>query len=211
MPEARAALEARGIRTVVDFRDQEERDLAPDGELATVREICAFSLRPGTIVDFYAANTVAEAEANMETLYRLLPSAGIAQYRAFFALLADREKAPLLFHCSAGKDRTGLAAALILAALGAARETIIEDYCLSAPCLAGKYDHVIARHPAAEPYMTVRRNFIMNALHVIDTEMGGMDHYLVETLGAVPAVLRELYVEPVAAAAPGPADTGTGG
>jgi protein-tyrosine phosphatase len=213
LPEAKAELEARDIRTIVDFRDQEERDLNPDSSLATVRETCALSLRTGAIVDFFGAKTVAEAEANMETLYRRLPAAGIDQYRTLFALLADREKVPLLFHCSAGKDRTGLAAALILAALGAARETIIEDYCLSAPCLAGKYDAIIARYPAAEPYMTVRRNFIMSALHVIDTGMGGMERYLVETLGAAPAVLRELYVEPDTnrKTVSAPFDTGSGG
>ena len=53
-----------------------------------------------------------------------------SQYRRMFKqLLADN--VPLAFNCSAGKDRTGVAAALILTALGVSRETVIQDYLLS--------------------------------------------------------------------------------
>lgn len=53
-------------------------------------------------------------------------------YKEFFSILSEKENAPLLFHCSAGKDRTGIAAALLLLALGVDRETVTEDYMLSA-------------------------------------------------------------------------------
>ena len=43
----------------------------------------------------------------------------------------ETDKTPLMFHCTAGKDRAGFAAALFLAALGVERETIIEDYMLT--------------------------------------------------------------------------------
>jgi hypothetical protein len=52
----------------------------------------------------------------------------IGAYRSLFDLLLEPDRHALLFHCSAGKDRTGLAAALILTALGASRETVMEDY-----------------------------------------------------------------------------------
>lgn len=52
------------------------------------------------------------------------------KYATMFRRLADGET-PLLFHCSAGKDRTGAGAALLLTALGVDRETIVQDYALS--------------------------------------------------------------------------------
>jgi protein-tyrosine phosphatase len=64
------------------------------------------------------------------------------QYNAFFRILLEAE-GPVLFHCSAGKDRTGVAAALLLSALGVERETVIQDYLLSAQYVADKYYPVV--------------------------------------------------------------------
>ena len=50
------------------------------------------------------------------------------EYKSFFEMLMETDRTPLMFHCTAGKDRAGFAAALFLAALGVERETIIEDY-----------------------------------------------------------------------------------
>jgi protein-tyrosine phosphatase len=196
--ETRAALEARRIRTIVDFRAPDERARVPDGAIATVRQNRSLPIDAGNIIDFYQARNAGDAERLMEELYRRLPGVVIPPYRALFRLLEARENAPLLFHCSAGKDRTGLAAALILTALGVDRETIIEDYLLSAECLRGKYDAFVADNPASEPFMTVRRNFITAALKAIDTGSGGMDYYLRKTLGVDVETLRDLYVEPAA-------------
>jgi protein-tyrosine phosphatase len=66
----------------------------------------------------------------MAELYRLLPYAYAGRYRRLFEMLETGET-PLLFHCSAGKDRAGVAAALLLTALGIPRATIIEDYAMS--------------------------------------------------------------------------------
>jgi protein-tyrosine phosphatase len=194
--ETGAALEARNIKTIVDFRDDEERRYAPDGEIATVRNRHILSISAGSIINFAGARNVGDAEILMEALYQKLPEAVIPPYRVLFQLLRDKENAPLLFHCSAGKDRTGLAAALILSALGVERETIIADYLLSAECLKGKYDGFIDKNPESEPFMTVRRNFIAAALRTIDEDMGGMDRYLRETLGADIDALRNIYLEP---------------
>jgi protein-tyrosine phosphatase len=193
--ETRAELEARNIKTIVDFRDTRERDAMPDGEIATVQNRCDLSISAGSIVDFYEVLNVADAENMMEELYRKMPAAATLQYRAFFALLQAQKNLPLLFHCSAGKDRTGIAAALILSALGVDRNIIIDDYLLSAEGLRGKYDDFIARNPASEPFMTVRRNFIEAALNAIDGGPGGMDRYLREDLGADVKTLKNLYIE----------------
>jgi protein-tyrosine phosphatase len=81
----------------------------------------------------------------------------------FFRLLAEREVYPLLFHCSAGRDRTGVGAALILSLLGVDRERIVADFLESnqsfpnAPLVAEQLDPVfelIDKNGGAEGFMT---------------------------------------------------------
>lgn len=62
--------------------------------------------------------------------YRTMPSTYAPAYTEMFDQLANGSL-PLAFNCSAGKDRTGVAAALLLSALGVPRETVVEDYALS--------------------------------------------------------------------------------
>jgi protein-tyrosine phosphatase len=69
---------------------------------------------------------------------------------ASLELIADRNNHPLVFHCSLGKDRTGLLAAMLLAAAGVTDEDIIEDYILSAPFMPAIRDH-LTNDPAARP------------------------------------------------------------
>jgi len=61
--------------------------------------------------------------------------------RGFFELLANRRSLPLLFHCSAGKDRTGVLTALLLESLGTPRELILDDYMQSVRNSAGLVVH----------------------------------------------------------------------
>jgi protein tyrosine/serine phosphatase len=65
-------------------------------------------------------------------------------------LIADGNNHPLVFHCSLGKDRTGLLAAMLLAAAGVIDEDIIEDYILSAPFMPAIRDR-LTNDPAARP------------------------------------------------------------
>jgi protein-tyrosine phosphatase len=194
-PEDRELLEKRNIKTIVDFRDKEEQTLAPDGAIGTVTSIRWLPIDAGSILDMTRISTNSEGEAVMEKLYRILAEYARSQYGEFFALLSNSANPPLLFHCSAGKDRTGLAAALVLSALGAGRETIIADYLLSEECLKGKYQTWIASNPGQEPLMSVRRSYLEAAFDTIDRIYGGMDRYLRDELGADPELLREMYTE----------------
>ncbi len=55
----------------------------------------------------------------------------LGDWQSFFRILAEREVYPLLFHCSAGRDRTGVGAAMLLEMLGVARARILEDFLVS--------------------------------------------------------------------------------
>jgi protein-tyrosine phosphatase len=55
----------------------------------------------------------------------------LGDWQSFFRILAEREVYPLLFHCSAGRDRTGVGAAILLEMLGVSRDRILEDFLVS--------------------------------------------------------------------------------
>jgi protein-tyrosine phosphatase len=101
-------------------------------------------------------------------------------WRAFFDLLAEREVYPLLFHCSAGRDRTGVGAAILLEMLGVSRERIIVDFLISNETF---------------PKMLLDGNQLAPIFAMID-ENGGIDRFVHELLGidsgAIAAIREDL-------------------
>lgn len=138
-------------------------------------------------------------------LYRgfLLSERGRKGYRRFFqALLELPEGHAALWHCTDGKDRTGVAAMLLLSALGASRQTIMEDYLLTNDYNAT----TIARASAAldrtpmDPQTKRQMTFGMGAVYeeyleaafaALDETYGSVEAYLAEELG-VGAAEREV-------------------
>jgi protein-tyrosine phosphatase len=185
---------------VVDFRSAEERDVV--FELPSLTKNAVLSIDAGNLMGTLVNNgewlyndSTEGAEEEMIKLYSILPIEGIPFYRELFSLLSRPENTPLLFHCAAGKDRTGMAAALILYALGASRETIMEDYLASTEYLRPYWKQFIDTRPHILPYMTVKQEYLQTAFSVLDN-YGGIDNYLTKELGADTACLQEFYTEP---------------
>ena len=130
-------LEGLGIRVVCDLRSAAERGDEPtrwQGD-APPRFVAWDEPIDEAESPLHAALTADDrsqevVRSAMARLYRVLPYAYAGRYRRLFELLESGET-PLVFHCSAGKDRAGVAAALLLTALGVPRETVIEDYAMS--------------------------------------------------------------------------------
>ncbi len=187
-------LAAIPIVSYVDFRDSNEIKAAPDRRPATLRHDFLIPVGAGSIVelkDLRTGNTGDLLVWGNQMFVRDFQH----EFTRFFRILSDPGNTPLLFHCSAGKDRTGYAAALFLSALGVDRETVIADYMLSAETLRDKYAADVAKYPELEPLMTVQRRYIEGAFEVIDKEYGGVEKYLTEYLGVDLALLRSLYLE----------------
>jgi protein-tyrosine phosphatase len=198
----RRFLENLGIKTVVDFRSEEERKAFPEIMPKTVERVVELPIDAGNLMGaVFSADggwtyppTAAEAVADMEKLYTALPEEAIPKYRVLFSLLADPENTPLLFHCTAGKDRTGLAAALLLHALGADIETIFVDYLFSAVCLRSRYQGKAEVGPNMIPYWTVQESYLKTAFEKIK-DYGGMDRYISKELEVDVERLRSLYTK----------------
>ena len=193
-PEDRAHLAHFGLTTVVDLRETHELAREPNGlaglEGIAVEHVEVWSLinasgiepvDPWDITGFYLA---------------ALDHAGPA-FATAARLLADAEGAAM-FHCTVGKDRTGLLALLILETVGVTREAIIEDFALTEPRIGPIRERLLLD---AERRGIARRDFVRllgatpdliePALEHLDRRHGGAEAYLLRH-GAAPATLAGL-------------------
>ena len=221
-----AYLESRRIRVVCDFRDIHERTAQPVNwptEHAPMILSDDYSMNNAGMMPKGPPATWTEKEAKtaLTASYPRLLATFNGQYRRMFAELL-KGHAPLAFNCSAGKDRTGIAAALILTALGVPRRTVVEDYTATNRYLnSGK---ILAQgsapanmmgkpvNPKADPaamlgqmkpgalhaLMAADPSYIEAALAVMDRHPGGNAGYLRDELGlgrGEITKLRQMYLE----------------
>ena len=171
-PRELRVLDSMGVAQVFDLRAENEAAEFPDTlpEGAAYRAIPAFADRgdAGRLLQMdltsriQSVRTRADAEPvrrMFQGIYAELPFGNPAYRSALNALDMpdDARSLPLILHCTAGKDRTGVCCALILLALGAPREAVLEDYLLSKPYreesnrrLLAYYEGLGASQPALE-------------------------------------------------------------
>jgi protein-tyrosine phosphatase len=120
----------------------------------------------------------------------------------FFTLLSDPDHRPLLFHCTGGKDRTGVGAALVLLSLGVPEETVVGDYGLSdgynADVRRTIYDHLRpfgVDISIVEPYFTAPESRIRALLKYVDAHYGSAVAYLNQKAGVSAALVNRLKAE----------------
>ena len=126
-------------------------------------------------------------------------SAGV--WREVFELLADPENLPLVFHCSAGKDRTGACSALILRLLGISREDIIADHQLSNLYIKPITNEIIKKlkeqgldSDKLLPFLTAPLNGIEAFLNMIDTQFSSVESYLKSVVGLSEECLANIKI-----------------
>lgn len=187
--------------SVVDFRSTEEIQQAPDVNPKSVKENYPYSISPGNLAEAASSMNLSDIQGGkvdslMMELNELLvtDSAAIKKYIDFFALLQNEEKVPLMFHCSAGKDRTGMGAALTLLSLGVDEETVMNDYLLSNKYLDDKYGKYKEEYPALAPLFGVKEQFIKAGLDRIKKDHGSVENYLKNVLKVDIDKMREMYL-----------------
>ena len=152
-------------------------------DLRTAREIAKDGLdRPGLEIPRKLALPMHNSYGRGQQAYHSYIREGDSVVRSFFEMLGRSESYPVLFHCSAGKDRTGILAALVLWSLGAEREVILDDYLQSQRNAAG---------------LIVKPEWIGEVFQYVD-ECGGIEAYLSKVGVSTETVerLREELVEP---------------
>lgn len=118
-----------GFDTVVDLRSQEELELYPNhwAQKSGINYLTqSYSMKAFTA----AMENASGAPTDMGALYKTMPYTLKPQLKMYFDQAINGE-APLVVNCSAGQDRTGIASALMLSALGVPRQHVVQDYVLS--------------------------------------------------------------------------------
>lgn len=188
------------LTTVFDFRTQKEVQAAPDRLPSTVKQVIHRPLAPGNVapgeIQHGKFGAYDDTDAFMRVVYRELASdAGInAVYREFFRLIQNEDAIPILFHCTAGKDRTGMAAAFLLFALGVDRETIIDDYMASNAYLAGKYTLLTKDNPQLAVLYSVKPEYLLTGIETMEKSHGTVENYLSRVLDVDIAAMRSRYL-----------------
>jgi protein-tyrosine phosphatase len=194
---------------IVDLRGPSELETAPDQPIAhanyyhlptvdmnDVRPITTAdgSRRVSTSIDLVddpARPTPEQMSAILDQVYVLLATTerATASYRRFFELLLEAAGRPLLWHCTQGKDRTGVAALLLLCALGFDEATAIQEYMLTVQYFQGVLDHLAADGASAadlafyHPIMIPEARRLHLYLDTINHTHGSLDTYLRSSLG----------------------------
>ena len=141
--------------------------------------------------------TSADVVGHMQDTYRGFVRHNTHRFSSLFGHLLESDD-PLVFHCTAGKDRTGFAAALILLALGVSHDDVLRDYMLTNQRLKPKTEWKGLAPDVASVLYRVQPEFLEAAFDAVRDKYGGVDNYLRDGLNLREperARLQELYLE----------------
>jgi protein-tyrosine phosphatase len=209
------ALGRLGLTDLLDLRHGSEIETAPPDRLPAGPQVAHIPIYdPAHPVFTYLSAVLLghDLSAYAELAVEGTPSAMLAIYRWFVSAPAARTafgtavrriaatSGPVLFHCSAGKDRTGWLSAILLGALGVERSVIVEDYLLSNEVTARDNERLLGvlgsrRGVPAEvlrPVISVVPDYLDEAYAAVKAHHGTFDRYLRDGLGLDEAELAAL-------------------
>ena len=182
-----SALSGLGLRRVCDLRGVEERALAvcaiPDAHVHSLPIEPTIVQRLNNLREAGHALSVDDTVNLMRQTYRGFVENETTQFAMLFEhLLASDE--PVVFHCTAGKDRTGFAAAMILSALGVGRDTVLQDYLLTNEVMPSETAERAGVPPEIVAiYYRVREAFLAASFEALEAGFGSVEGYLRNGLG----------------------------
>jgi protein-tyrosine phosphatase len=195
-PEDLARLASLGIGHSLDFRGNAESTATPY-DIAGVQRL-SLAIEPTVIARMQAlvaqgiVPTTEETVAMMQETYRDFVNHNAGTFGRFLKHLLE-QPTPQVFHCTAGKDRTGFAAALLLSALGVDRATIEHDYLLTNQLYKRDSRLEGTGHPHVMKVLwQVQPEFLHAAFDAVDAQHGGMQDYFHGAIGLSPQELAEL-------------------
>jgi protein-tyrosine phosphatase len=210
-PADSAQLTQLGVRTICDLRRADERAREPTRWPALEATMLSWDdgSNPPAVMGRVGKSRPVDAAAMREAMidmYRDLPRWIAPRIRGLFDCVSE-QRTPVVVHCSAGKDRTGFAVAMLLAALGVDATTIMQDYLYTNE--VGNFEEFARRrraaqlgvadaaHPLTRTPPEIRKvlfaadpEYLGAALRQLDEEFGGVAGYLRESVGLGDAQLE---------------------
>lgn len=201
-------LAGRGLRCVVDFRADDEVRRDPSRLPPTVVSVVRIPMadrhqnHQSQLERIKSGDITRVTTDELTALYIGMLDDHAERFAEFAAVAADVDNWPLLFHCTAGKDRTGIATALLLTAVGVAHDDVLDEYDLtnsqhSKRRLREVRPELLAAGvdiDAVMPLLVAPREVLAGALSYLDDSFGGAASYLVHAGGLEPAVVEMLRV-----------------
>jgi protein-tyrosine phosphatase len=202
---------ALGVKTVYDLRSEEENESFPQRlpEIVPVKVVNLPVFYQGLDPRVMARRIVISGDVEEGDFHHIMIEAYQTyaiefrpQWSALLKGLAEPGTPPALIHCTYGRDRTGVAVALILSSIGVPQEKVMEDYLLSNKFWESKTDMYSClancascfRTPRSEvrALMEVRPEYLQAAFSAIDEHYGSFDNYLDQGLGIDEQTLERL-------------------
>ncbi|MEG0921878.1 MAG: tyrosine-protein phosphatase [Comamonas sp.] len=198
-------LQELGVLRSADFRGQREQ--TADNYAIKGLQHHSLAIEPTvvqrafTLLQQGSKLTANDTVGLMQQTYRSFIHDNAAQFAQFFQMLLDSD-APIVFHCTAGKDRTGWAATLLLMTLGVPRDVVMRDYLLT-----NQYYHRPAEARAAASHIPdevlnvlwkVQEPFLTASLDPVLQQYGSVPAYVDQVLGVdakAQAKLAQMYLE----------------
>ena len=205
-------MERLNLKSVVDFRSDEERNEEPDRLTPDMTPILLpIKFEPEGVTENLTRD-LTFGNLDSSNLLRdfniILVKEFTEEYREFFRHIVDNGGEPFVLHCTAGKDRAGFGSAMILTVLGVPREKIIEDYLLTNAYVSDHVDRKLLETELKTFFRAdsdnlrkinfVEERYIQAAFDTIDSHWGGMDQYISEGLNLTEediGKIRNYYLE----------------
>ena len=194
------------LQLVIDFRSSKSVVNKKDKLDGTIKY---HHLR---VLDFLEHNSYDETiqlppDVFFKNIYRMLATQpeAIATYRQFFKFLLAQEQGAVLWHCTSGKDRAGIAAVLLLHVLGCSLETIYQEHfatnLITRPMFEAKLQEIDPNNTYQvafyEAFFIAKKEFIDEYFNEINTKFGGLDNYVHQQIGLSDnevSLLRQRYL-----------------
>ena len=197
-------LEQLEFSTIIDLRAKREIVSRPDRSIQTVKEVIHIDIHDAArdkAEKFLENNDAKGLETVLIGDYVRMVDIHQADFRKFLHILATSDNLPLVYHCAAGKDRTGLATVFLLTALGVDLEHIWADYMATNVFAASSTEKIIRKVTESglngeilRPLLEVREEYLRAALDEIDLKYDGLNNFVRNVLNADTYKLREKYL-----------------
>lgn len=207
-----AVLEQLGVGLVIDFRSEADIELEGSDRLPPgTRRVSVATVDPAAGTDI---RTLIK-EGDLDGIRREFANGGAHRYMLrgaermvtertdtfgrFLACLSEPDVPPVLFHCSAGKDRAGWAASLLLLALEVDQTSVVEHYLLSNTMFEPDKQHGWTSPVDEEisellaPMVGVKPDYVEASIAAAEREWGSIDDYIRDGLGISDAQRRQLH------------------
>ena len=202
-PATRDKLNNLGIRTLIDLRDTSEYSRTASDTLPGQPRVVHIPIHAGNLADILTG--IDRQSIQSDTVYRIVErinrhivAVHASDFRRMFDTLLDEDNYPAVIYCTTGKGRTGIAAALVLSALGVNDEDIMDDYRLSnryfdiPAATSYAYELPTRSQEAITTVYSAREGFLDAARDEIEHAYGSVDDYLRRAVGLEKEDLKQL-------------------